>query len=69
MEGLNWNGNRQPKYWTKNNRFYGVKVKLSYKSEGLERLLLLQLIKEKLTNLDKGGGGNYASYLNCCRNN
>ena len=33
-------------------RLYGVKVKLSYKSEGLERLFL-QLIKEKLTNLDK----------------
>ena len=34
------------------NRLYGVKVKLSYKSEGQERLFL-QLIKEKLTNLDK----------------
>ena len=53
MGGLNWNGNREPKYWTKNNRLCGVKVKLSYISEGLERLLLLQLIKEKLTNLDK----------------
>ena len=53
MGGLNWNGNRQPKNWIKNNRLYRVKVKLSYKSEGLERLLFLQLIKEKLTNLDK----------------
>ena len=35
MGGLNWNGNRQPK--------------LSYKSEGLERLFL-HLIKEKMTN-------------------
>ena len=38
MGGLNWNGNRRPK--------------LSYKSEGLEKLFL-QLIKENLTNLDK----------------
>ena len=63
MGGLSWNGNRQPKYWTKNNRLYGVKVKLSYKSEGLERLFL-QLIKEKLTNLDKFLPLNYHKILN-----
>lgn len=33
-------------------RLHGVKVKLSYKIEGLERLFF-QLIKEKSTNLDK----------------
>ena len=53
MGELNWNGNRQPKHWIKNNRLYGVKVKLSCKSLGLESKLLLQLIKEKFTNLDK----------------
>ena len=44
-------------------RQYGVKVKLSYKSEGLERLFL-QLIKEKLTNLDKFSQLNYHKILN-----
>ena len=63
MGRLNWNGNRQPKYWTKNNRLYGVKLKLSYKSEGLERLLFLQLIKEKWTNLDKFPPLNYHKIL------
>ena len=62
--GLNWIGNRQPKNWTKNNRLYGVKVKLSHKSEGLERLLFLQLIKEKLTNLGKFPPLNYHKILN-----
>ena len=52
MRGFDWNANRQPKSWTKNNRLYGVKVNLNYKSEGLERLFL-QLIEEKLTNRDK----------------
>ena len=40
-----------------------MKVKLSYKSEGLERLFL-QLIKEKLTNLDKFLSLNYQKILN-----
>ena len=49
MGRLNWNGNRQPK--------------LSYKSEGLERLFL-QLIKEKLTNPDKFLWLSYLKILN-----
>ena len=49
MGGLNWNGNRRPK--------------LSYKSEGLEKLFL-QLIKENLTNLDKFPPLNYQNILN-----
>ena len=63
MRGLNENGNSKPKYWIKNNRLYRVKVKLTYKSEGLERLFL-QLIKEKLTNLDKFLSLNYQKILN-----
>ena len=49
MGRLNWNGNRQPK--------------LSYKSEGLERLFL-QLIKGKLTNPDKFLRLSYLKILN-----
>ena len=49
MGRLNWNGNRQPK--------------LSYKSQGLERLFL-QLIKEKLTNPDKFLQLSYLKILN-----
>ena len=63
MGRLNWNGNRQPGYWIKNNRLYGVKVKLSYKGEGLERLFL-QLFREKLTNFDKFPPLNYHKILN-----
>ena len=37
---------------------------MSYKSEGLERLLFLQMIKEKLTNLDKFLPLNYHKILN-----
>ena len=49
MGRLNWNVNRQPK--------------LSYKSEGLERLFL-QLIKEKFTNPDKFLRLSYLKILN-----
>ena len=45
------------------NRLYGVKVKLSYKSEGQERLFL-QLINEKLTNHEKFTPLNYHKILN-----
>ena len=41
-----------------------MKVKLRYKSEGLEGLLFLQLIKEKLTNLGKFPPLNYRKILN-----